>query len=110
EQVLINLLLNAIQALAEIEDRRGFIHLQLSQSADRLVLLIDDNGPGIGSENPEQLFELYRSSKSRGSGLGLPLCRTIMQRFGGSIELSSNTLGGTRVRLQFRRAEPPSAP
>ncbi|MBT4520479.1 MAG: PAS domain S-box protein [Halieaceae bacterium] len=84
EQVLVNVLLNAIQALAEVpvDQRRLEVSAEQLETGEVRVS-VDDNGPG--GDDLEQIFEPFYSTKSEGLGLGLALCCTIVESWGGRI-------------------------
>lgn len=91
QQVLINLVTNACDAMAGIpeEARRLTIHTEL---ADRNYVLVSvsDNGPGIGQEKPDQIFEPFITTKTNGVGLGLSVCRTIITAHEGKLWANNN--------------------
>jgi signal transduction histidine kinase len=104
-QVFLNLLKNAAESLT---GRSGCIDLTARPEGDAVVIELRDDGPGIPPEVREHVFEPFFSTKNaeRGSGLGLSICRRIVNQHGGSIELESELGRGTlvRVRLPARRA------
>lgn len=86
EQVLINLIKNAIEACGRIEKPEITIQCHI---ADLLYISVSDNGPGILPQVMEQIFIPFFTTKDGGSGIGLSLCRRIMQLHGGNITASS---------------------
>lgn len=99
EQVLINLIQNAIDALTETRD--GIINLSARTTKTSVELSVRDNGKGIPDEIIDNIFIPFFTTKERGSGIGLSLCRRILQLHGGTIRVSSNTDQGTSVTLSF---------
>jgi two-component system, NtrC family, nitrogen regulation sensor histidine kinase NtrY len=99
EQVLINLLKNAVEALAETEDPK----LQLiGRYADSTILIeVIDNGPGIIKEAVEHIFVPFYTTKRTGSGIGLSLSRQIMQMHNGSLSVASEPEIQTVFTLKF---------
>ena len=93
EQVILNLLNNAIQALANSGTLLRRIAIEATQSGQLVRLSISDNGGGVSAEYRPQLFELLSTTKQSGLGLGLWLCKHIVTRYGGSIHCE-DTLGG----------------
>ena len=81
EQVLTNLMRNAIEAMTESPVRR--ITLTARRRSDKIDLFVADTGPGLSPQMHHNLFQPFGSSKSEGMGLGLPLCRTIVEAHGG---------------------------
>jgi len=100
EQVLINLLLNALQAL---EGREGaVIGLRaFLNDRGRVQIQVKDNGPGIPAENLEKIFIPFFSTKATGSGIGLSLSRQIMRLHHGAIHVHSEQDGWTVFTLSF---------
>ncbi|GEO02353.1 sensor histidine kinase [Adhaeribacter aerolatus] len=100
EQVLINLIKNAVQALQQQEDKR--IKLAAYQNdKGRLVLEVTDNGPGIKKEALDKIFIPFYTTKKTGSGIGLSLSKQIMRLHNGTISVHSPENGGCTFRLQF---------
>ena len=94
QQVLLNLMRNAIEAMAESPVRRLRI-LSRGQSEGEVRVTIEDSGPGLPAEVAERLFEPFVSTKSKGMGLGLSICHTIIHGHGGRIWAEPSKLGGT---------------
>jgi signal transduction histidine kinase len=100
EQVLINLLLNAMEAVKEVENPK--IILTASQSKNnRVAIKVVDNGPGIDDEVLDKIFIPFFSTKKSGSGIGLSLCKQIMMLHKGNIQVQSIKGEGTAFILQF---------
>jgi len=106
-QVLINIVKNAIEALAEgyntdkgIEKPKIKITAKNSENG-RTYITIKNNGPVISAEILDKVFIPFYSTKSSGSGIGLSLSRQIMQKHGGSIGITSSWTSGTEVILEF---------
>ena len=92
KQAVLNLMLNGVQALG----RGGELLIRLSAARNRAVIEVIDTGPGIPPENLSKVFEVYFSTKSGGSGLGLPTTRRIIREHGGDIRVESTVGKGTR--------------
>jgi two-component system, NtrC family, nitrogen regulation sensor histidine kinase NtrY len=100
EQVLLNLILNAIQALEGIASP----HIRLAASIDeqgRERILVEDNGPGIPDTILDKIFIPFYTTKPDGSGIGLSISRQIMQMHKGTITIQSEQGRGTTIRLRF---------
>lgn len=97
QQVLMNLILNAIEAFAaaESQDRRMEIRARIAAGA--LETAVSDTGCGLPPERLESIFNPFESNKSEGLGLGLSICRSIVQRHGGRIWAARNGERGTTV-------------
>ncbi|MEO1984987.1 MAG: sensor histidine kinase [Fuerstiella sp.] len=85
-QVLQNLIVNANQAL----DGDGEINVELTQNGNDAIIAVRDTGPGVSDEHRDNLFEPLFTTKAKGTGLGLTICRQLIERHGGSIELQNN--------------------
>lgn len=100
EQVLINLLLNAQQALRGCCDSEINLEARLDKRG-KIVIEVRDNGMGIPEENLEKIFIPFFSTKNGGSGIGLSLSRQIMRLHKGSIGVHSKPDSGTTITLSF---------
>jgi PAS domain S-box-containing protein len=100
-QVLLNLLVNAAQAMPETG--KHVILVSTSHSGPDVVIDVDDNGPGIPAENADRVFEPLFSTKQVGpaSGLGLPISRDLVEAMGGTLTLEGSPLGGARFRIRL---------
>jgi len=92
KQVFINLLMNAAQALGQA----GEISIHLVELRDQIEIRIRDNGPGVPNAMSEKIFEPFVTTKKEGegTGLGLYLCRSIIQEHGGQLQLEQSTQPG----------------
>jgi two-component system sensor histidine kinase KdpD len=106
EQVLVNLLENAARHTPEDSD----IEITVSAAGQTVRLEVADRGPGVPEGEEERVFDkFYRSSKATGgagAGLGLAICRAVMQAHGGRIWVKNRTGGGAVFHLEFRIEEP----
>lgn len=111
-QVMVNLLLNASQALAESRpDRSGAIEVRVAPGAGNTATIeVRDNGPGISREDLRRLTQPYFSTRGdAGAGLGLFLARGVIEQLGGRLEIESELGEGTLVRVSLPAAEPGAA-
>ncbi|RMG21093.1 MAG: HAMP domain-containing protein [Deltaproteobacteria bacterium] len=102
QQVLLNLVTNAIQAL-EASQRGGCIRLSAEQSGTWVQLCVEDDGPGIEASQLAEVFTPYFTTKAEGTGLGLAISHRIVTEHGGRIEVESRP-GRTRFVVFLRRA------
>jgi signal transduction histidine kinase len=102
-QVMINLLLNAAQAL----QGRGRLEVTLSKVSGSAMIHVDDSGPGIPAEDQERVFQPFFSTKAHGegTGLGLPLCRKLIEGQDGEISAQKSLLGGARLSVSLPLSE-----
>jgi len=96
KQVVVNLIQNAIQS-SDSADLQ--INIDLKSDDDNVILEIIDNGPGIASEHLEKIFEPYFTTRRKGTGLGLPIVRRIIENHGGIILINSIIDQGTTVTI-----------
>lgn len=100
-QVLANLISNAIESLDSSTRSNKRISINLSESASDLKLEVIDNGPGIRPGKEHALFELFQTSKSDGTGIGLWLCKYVVEAEGGKIYAQSPPTGGAIFTVQI---------
>lgn len=105
EQVFVNLLMNAVHAMPP-DGLDNEIRVTCSRDQDFVVVKVIDNGKGLSESDLEHVFEPFFSTRSdgKGTGLGLWICRGIIESFGGRIELASKLNSGTTVSLHVRVA------
>jgi two-component system NtrC family sensor kinase len=103
EQVFINLLSNAVYAIKERGGSGGEIRLQTSKKDHMVEVVISDNGTGIPEEMVDRVFELFYTTKpsGKGTGLGLPICRNIIEKLGGEITFASDPGVGTSFYVRL---------
>jgi C4-dicarboxylate-specific signal transduction histidine kinase len=100
QQVLINLVINGIQAMADIgDDSRELLIESRRDKEGYVVVAVQDSGPGIDPANADRLFEAFFTTKSHGMGMGLSICRSIIEAHGGRVWASSNA--GHGATFQF---------
>ncbi len=106
-QVMLNLLINATQAL-ELVDRPGLVEVAWRVEGERVIIDLSDNGPGMSPEVQLRAFEPLFTTKPAGvgTGLGLSICRELVEKAGGSLQLRSVPGEGTRVELNLPLAQP----
>jgi signal transduction histidine kinase len=102
-QVVINLIDNAAQAMASADNRTAAGRIVVTTAArfNGFELTIADNGPGIAPENIAKVFEPLFSTKSFGTGLGLPMVKQVIEQHGGTVEIGSTPGKGTKVTIRL---------
>jgi C4-dicarboxylate-specific signal transduction histidine kinase len=92
QQVIVNLAVNAIQAMNNTEITARQLLISSSLIADNWVgITVEDTGPGIASESLDRVFERFFTTKSAGMGIGLPICRTIIEAHRGRIHVANRS-------------------
>ena len=92
QQVFLNLISNAIEAMSSVTDRARNLQVRTNvvpESSD-VVVTVEDSGPGLGSEDKNRIFEPFFTTKSTGTGVGLAICRVIIESHGGSLVALAN--------------------
>jgi len=100
EQILINLLQNAVQALKGTENASIWLNARISKRG-RVVITVADNGPGIPADIAKEVFVPFFTTKREGSGVGLALTRQVMIAHGGAVSISEREGGGAKFSLTF---------
>ena len=101
EQVLINLLKNAQEAVRDVEEKAITLSARTDKSQHVILIKVEDNGCGIMSEVLDRIFVPFFTTKSNGSGIGLSICRQIVSLHGGTITASSTPGKNTVFTLQL---------
>ncbi len=107
QQVVLNVLNNAIEAAADSSQAPGRVEVQSICTDTEVILKVSDNGPGISDEMRQSVFELFKTSKAEGMGVGLWLSKTVVNAHLGDIFFESKVGGGTcfEVRLPLNQAQ-----
>jgi signal transduction histidine kinase len=101
QQVLVNLLINALDALP----RGGVIRVQVHLNGDTITVRVQDNGPGLPAAIRDRLFEPFVTGKPDGVGLGLSICKRLIEAHGGSIHGTNAPAGGAVITFTLPAAE-----
>jgi PAS domain S-box-containing protein len=103
EQVVVNLMTNAIHAVREKHGDKGRVVIRTLKTDSEVEIRFEDNGAGIPMENQQKIFELFYSTKppGKGTGLGLPICQNIVQKLGGEISFQSKAGVGTTFTIHI---------
>ena len=87
QQVLLNLITNAIDSMASVTDRPHMLSVRSENLEDYILISVQDSGTGINPEHTERLFDAFFTTKSNGIGLGLSICRSIVESHGGRMSV-----------------------
>jgi C4-dicarboxylate-specific signal transduction histidine kinase len=106
QQVLLNLVLNAVEAMDAVKAEARELSISTEQTRTKGVLVtVRDSGPGTDPKNLERIFEAFYTTKSNGVGMGLAICRSIIEAHGGRLWAEANELRGAVFRFTLPNAE-----
>jgi signal transduction histidine kinase len=109
QQILLNLVMNALQAISD----GGLVQVGAIRRDDQVVVVVEDDGPGIPEDRRAAIFDPFYTTKKQGegSGLGLTVVLGLVRRMGAELAVAQSDLGGARFEVRFRihRSEPPAA-
>lgn len=107
QQVLLNLIANAMESMASVEHRAPVLTLRSQKIGDKdIAVTVEDAGTGIDQSDLERIFEPFFSTKPEGMGMGLSICRSIVEAHGGRITASPARDGGSVFQLSLPRDQP----
>lgn len=101
KRAVLNILLNAVEAVAEVSDRKPEISVELFTRDQKIVLRISDNGSGMDEEEKQRIFTPYFTTKKKGTGLGLYIAQKIIREHKGEIQIESCKGQGTVFTVVF---------
>jgi C4-dicarboxylate-specific signal transduction histidine kinase len=100
QQVVLNLLMNAAEAMKDLPPAQRRIRCETRVLGDRRrTLSVSDNGPGVSAEAAADAFKPFVTSRPDGLGLGLSICRSIVRAHGGTLDFDPDAQGGARIVL-----------
>jgi signal transduction histidine kinase len=99
-EVILNLIQNAIDAMRAVSDRRRILRIRTDQHGNEaIVISVEDTGLGIEPEKIQTMFDPFVSTKAKGRGLGLAICKSIIERHHGQLSVSSEIDSGARFQV-----------
>jgi len=101
QQVLMNLMLNGLEAM---KDTGGELSIRSMIESDQILVTVSDSGVGLPVEDPEQIFEAFFTTKSEGTGMGLSISRRIIESYGGRLWATSNDEKGATFHFTLPKA------
>lgn len=100
QQLLVNLITNAVEAMAGNRDA-AVLRINSFTLDDGVEVCVEDNGPGIPADRREQIFGAFYTTKNSGLGVGLAICRAVVDAHHGRIWAQASASGGARIRIQL---------
>jgi signal transduction histidine kinase len=101
QQVILNLILNAVEAMAPVPGHRELRISTKNHAPDGVLVAVIDSGPGLGTGDLDRLFEAFYTTKSEGMGMGLSICQTIVEAHGGRVWASRNEASGATFQFNL---------
>jgi C4-dicarboxylate-specific signal transduction histidine kinase len=105
QQVLLNLILNAAEAMSSVEEGARELLISTKEDQTGVVVAVRDSGPGIDPEHLDRVFEAFYATKSSGTGMGLSICRSIIHAHGGKLWAEANEPRGAVFQFTLPAAE-----
>jgi PAS domain S-box-containing protein len=105
QQVILNLILNAVEAMGSVEAGARDLLISTEQDHTGVLVAVRDSGPGIDPEHLERVFEAFYTTKSSGVGMGLSICRSIIDAHGGRLWAEANAPRGVVFQFTLPGAE-----
>ena len=101
QQIMVNLVKNSLDAISQDGRQDGRIEIRIVKVASDVLISVTDNGPGVPEGDRKHLFESFFTTKPKGVGLGLSICKTIAGAHGGNLQYSQPPEGGSRFTLSL---------
>ena len=106
QQVILNLILNAIEAMGSVEERGRMLSIRTEQrGATGILVAVHDSGPGVAPEHLQRVFEPFYTTKNSGLGMGLSICRSIIDAHGGRLWADADQPRGTVLQFTLPAAQ-----
>jgi signal transduction histidine kinase len=102
QQVILNLVVNAVEAMEAVTDRQRILQIRSEfGTADGILVTVQDSGPGIDPRAGSQIFDPFFTTKAHGMGMGLSICRSIIEAHGGRLTVSDCKPHGSKFQIVF---------
>jgi PAS domain S-box-containing protein len=106
QQVLLNLIMNAVDAMSSVADRERRLTIRSEQHvSDDVSIAVEDSGAGIDPDHTDRIFEAFFTTKPHGMGMGLSICRSIIEAHGGKLWAAPRSPHGTVFHVQLPRSD-----
>ena len=105
QQVLLNLAMNAIEAMSESEGDARELKVETKMAAESVLVTVADTGPGLDSTQAEQIFRPFHTTKSGGMGMGLAISRSIIESHGGKLWAEGNEHRGATFKFTLPKID-----
>ena len=99
QQVFVNLIMNAVEAMSSVNEQERQLTLDSNLNEAKISIIVTDTGTGIEPGNLDRIFEPFFTTKGEGMGLGLSICRSIVEAHGGRLSAAQHKFGGTVFHL-----------
>ncbi|MBL8644060.1 MAG: MEDS domain-containing protein [Rhodospirillaceae bacterium] len=106
QQCLLNLIVNAVEAMTDVPEVARRLSVNTATEGGEVVIAVEDTGPGISLKNADQLFDPFFTTKKGGIGLGLSICRSVIESHGGQIVMKSAVPRGAIFQLRLPTIAP----
>ena len=103
--VLRNLITNAVEAMSAVTDRARVLHITSQRTPSGVRIAVTDSGTGIDPDNVDRVFDTFFTTKSHGMGMGLSICRSIVEAHGGRLSASSAHPHGSMFEVVLPAAD-----
>ena len=108
QQVIINLIRNAIDAMSTVNDRPRTLRIRTERNNGEVIVSVEDSGVGLNPDDTDKLFAPFFTTKPQGMGIGLSICRSIIETHGGRLRAARGTPHGTVFAFTVPIADPPA--
>jgi signal transduction histidine kinase len=105
QQVLLNLILNATEAMGAVEERARDLIISTEQDQAGALVAVCDSGPGIDLAHLDRVFDAFYTTKPSGTGMGLSICRSIIEAHGGKLWAEANEPRGAVFQFTLPAAQ-----